>query len=323
MIDKLRALAISRPSDYELREVLADALLAANDPRGELIQMQIALTRRVPPNVREHAEQRSRELLAKHESEWTGAITAWAEVRMRGGFVEAIQSTMKAFLEHGARLLASEPVRSLTLTSVGNDQLKAFPKVAGVDRIEQLRLRGNYTHTGISELLRAPQLKKLQRLTLSSAGTSALGSFQGGALTNLSSLCLTSCEVGDEGVEILANARELSSLTSLFLTRTGLSDEAAKALAGSRTLTRLEVLTLGGNEELGDEGVEALAKSRNFESLRLLEINQTGVSDAAAQAIAKSKTMGSLRRVDVRQTEIGSKGLAALKRRPGVTVKEV
>lgn len=323
MIAKLRALAIARPSDYEIREVLADALLAANDPRGELIQMQIALTRRVSPNVREHAQQRSNDLLSKHEREWTGAITSWAEVRMRGGFIEAIRAPMKAFLDNGAALLANEPVRSLTLTSVNNDQLKSIAKIPGIERIEQLRLRGSYTNIGIIELVRSAQLKKLQRLTLSNAGKSATASFEGGALTCLTSLCLTDCDIGDEGVAALAAARELSSLTSLFLTRTGLSDEAAKSLAQSRTLTRLEVLTLGGNEELGDEGVEALSKSRNFESLKLLEINQTGVSDAAANAIAKSKTMGSLRRVDVRQTEIGNKGLAALKKRPGVTVKEV
>lgn len=320
MIEKLRALTVARPSDYEIREVLADALLAQNDPRGELIQMQITLTRRVSPNVREHALQRTRELLARHEKEWTADITRWAEVRLRGGFVEAIRAPMKAFLENGASLLSREPVRSATLTSVGDKQLKDLPLLPHIDRLEQLRLHGSYGGS-IREVVRAPQLKKLQRLTLSSAGGAAAAAFEGGALTNLLSLSLTGCDVGDEGVAALAGAKEASSLTALFLTRTGLSDEGAQALAQSRTLTRLEVLTLGGNEELGDEGIEALAKSRNFESLRLLEIGQTGVSDAAASAIAKSKTLSKLRRVDIRQSGIGSKGVALLKKR-GLTVRE-
>jgi len=56
----------ARPDDDELRRVLADALLALGDPRGELIQMQL--------NPTLDYQRRAMRLLQQHGLAWTGSL---------------------------------------------------------------------------------------------------------------------------------------------------------------------------------------------------------------------------------------------------------
>jgi hypothetical protein len=61
----------AKPGDLEVRAVLADALTAANDPRGEFITAQLAIAsgRSTPQLVK-----RANELLGKHLTTWMGAV---------------------------------------------------------------------------------------------------------------------------------------------------------------------------------------------------------------------------------------------------------
>jgi uncharacterized protein (TIGR02996 family) len=65
-IDELFREVWQRPDDVELRLVLADALLEAGDPRGELIQLQ--------HNPQADHERRAMRLLQRHGLTWLGSL---------------------------------------------------------------------------------------------------------------------------------------------------------------------------------------------------------------------------------------------------------
>ena len=67
-LDALWATHCTDPGDLAHRAVLADALQATGDPRGELIALQLA------PELDAAAKKRVAELLAAHADEWTGPI---------------------------------------------------------------------------------------------------------------------------------------------------------------------------------------------------------------------------------------------------------
>lgn len=65
-IDELFAEVYANPEDEQLRRVLADALMAANDPRGELILFQLE------PDKDHH--RRAMRLIQAHGISWLGAL---------------------------------------------------------------------------------------------------------------------------------------------------------------------------------------------------------------------------------------------------------
>jgi len=85
-IDDLFAQVYEHPDDDEVRLVLADALLAASDPRGELIQLQF--------HPEADHERRTMELLQRHGLTWLGALRdAVIPIRYERGFVASCVAT--------------------------------------------------------------------------------------------------------------------------------------------------------------------------------------------------------------------------------------
>ena len=70
--EALLARVLSETEDSALRQVWADALLEAGDPRGEVIALQIA-TGGQPLNAAQ--DKRARSILAKHAVEWLGPLS--------------------------------------------------------------------------------------------------------------------------------------------------------------------------------------------------------------------------------------------------------
>jgi len=82
-VGQLLAECLARPDDDAPREVLADALLEREDPRGELIALQL----REP--TADDAVRRVATLIRKHEKEWLGDLARVTKVRVwRRGFLE-------------------------------------------------------------------------------------------------------------------------------------------------------------------------------------------------------------------------------------------
>lgn len=67
-VDELWATHVAQPGDLAHRAVLADALQASGDPRGELIALQLQ------PDLDATTKKRITQLLAAHADEWTGPI---------------------------------------------------------------------------------------------------------------------------------------------------------------------------------------------------------------------------------------------------------
>ncbi len=86
----------SRPDDNELRSVLADALLAIDDPRGELIRCQLEPTR-------DH-ERRAMRLVQQFGLAWMGALRGRViPLAYERGFVATCQALEGAHELAGAR----------------------------------------------------------------------------------------------------------------------------------------------------------------------------------------------------------------------------
>jgi uncharacterized protein (TIGR02996 family) len=94
-VEELLAEVFEHPDDDDLRLVLADALQLRQDPRGELIALQIARHRtqpQPPPSAREVA------LLRRHRKDWLGPLVTAvrpAEAVFARGFLETCQVRFK------------------------------------------------------------------------------------------------------------------------------------------------------------------------------------------------------------------------------------
>jgi hypothetical protein len=85
----------ARPGDLELRAVLADALQAARDPRGEYISLSLATA---AGRGSAAARKRASQLLAAHIDKWTAGIPGAirASRRFERGFLTAVRIKAKA-----------------------------------------------------------------------------------------------------------------------------------------------------------------------------------------------------------------------------------
>jgi len=88
-VDALSAQHTANPGDLEARMVLADALQAAGDPRGELIMLQIAIA---DGTASAGATRRVTTLLQNHADEWTGPLPAIEGPRFERGFLVACET---------------------------------------------------------------------------------------------------------------------------------------------------------------------------------------------------------------------------------------
>jgi uncharacterized protein (TIGR02996 family) len=309
---RLRDLVLGSPRDPEVRSVYADALIQEGDPRGTFIMLQSHLDARISPDKREDARRQIDELLQANRQRWT-EHARWAEVRFKGGFIHAIRAKAKDFVTNGAALLAIEPVLEVNLTSTTDDDLKALAAMASMARVAELKLLGTYGDAGAATLAKSLHLGGLTSLNLKGASLGAAFASSAGNLRSLQLLCLTGMGMGDGAVGILAGG-DHAALERLYLARNELTDEGVSALARSRGLGALEVLCLGGNE-ISDEGVAALAAAKGLGKLVTLELNATGVTDDGLAALAKSKTLGALEKVDVTQCqEVTPAGVSRLRK---------
>src|SRR5215213_7551274 len=62
------------PDDRATWMALADHLAEAGDPRGELMQVQLALEEGRPAAQRQQLKRREAELLAAHQRDWLGPL---------------------------------------------------------------------------------------------------------------------------------------------------------------------------------------------------------------------------------------------------------
>jgi uncharacterized protein (TIGR02996 family) len=135
------------------------------DPRGEFIRVQIGGAN-IP---------RERELLAAHRDEWVAPFAPWSaeDVVFRRGFAEAMSLSGRAFISISDGLFRTSPVRDVRLVAV-QPFMAELARAPNLAKLERLSLRGNWIGPdGVKALVESPYLARLRVLDLSHNGLTA------------------------------------------------------------------------------------------------------------------------------------------------------
>lgn len=162
-LSALLAAVLADPDAAAPRLVYADALLDADDPRGELIALEHRLQAAADPALLD----RRRELRRAHGATW------WPElptrfVRSRWGFARAVALRSEA-LGAAAALAAREPIRSIEVygDELGPEGVQQLPGVP------ELVLR-TANDEAVRALLESPLAESVASLDLSGSGVATL-----------------------------------------------------------------------------------------------------------------------------------------------------
>ncbi len=245
-----------------------------DDPRAQLVALQVALADEKPTRARRAELRHAADALLDAHPEWAAIARAMATKWVfRRGVIDEIETTAERFLAHGTALLEVEPVLRVTLHDTTPELLTQIVDAGLVRSFSRLTIRGSVEDAGASALARAKnaQLRSLN-LGSTSLGTEGLADLvKSRILAACHSLALTGNELGDEGAELLAKGSSLGMLERLYLANCGISDEGALALAKSTKLRQLHTLGLNGNDDITEESTAAFKSSR-LVKLRRLEL---------------------------------------------------
>ncbi|MBA3503268.1 MAG: TIGR02996 domain-containing protein [Myxococcota bacterium] len=218
-VSTLLAEVLANPADDDARLVYADALIAAGDPRGEFIAVQVELAKRGDKTEKQDKKTKPlwdkfRELHSKHSGKWNKPVKQFGrEARWwwHRGFLRAIEiNTMDT---DGAKwladILAGEPVVDLS-TGADKKQLD----VPGIERVERLAIHDEKPAQAIAQAKRLVNIRELR------IGT----------------------HVKDAGMLALVKPAALGKVTHLSLGAPGVKSAASLAkLAASPLGKRLEI----------------------------------------------------------------------------------
>ncbi len=276
------------------RQVFADERLLHNDPRGDLILLDLALAK--PLSIRKRAQlaERRTALLAEHGKAWfpykVGAM------RRRGGFLEAVTATINQLGDD--ELFASEPIVDVTVTGVeGAAGVKKLVKAPWLERIRRLTIRGSIGDAGFAALVTAPNAQRLQALNVTANGIGDLAPLAAN-LPHCRLLSLTGNPIGDAGMTQLAKWTHLPQVETLYLSKCGISSDGVKALL-EIAMPGLVKLCLSSNELEDAVGKVIAARAKNIPNLRRLELKNASIAGKTVDAVLAAK-LPRLASLDVR-----------------------
>jgi uncharacterized protein (TIGR02996 family) len=309
--EALEAALVENPDDLASHAAYADHLQDLGDPRGEFIQVQLALEdEKLPPAQRKKLRARETNLLGEHEPTWLGPLAAALKLRR---------------LEAGAR--GTEPAFQFAhgwLDSLHFDVLGAFGAVAladapGARLLRQLLIDGIEFEAGLPEedeafmarvedlredsgcmdvLTASPHLGNIRVLRI---GEPIDPDFDEGI----------GCHCSAQGVEQFI--ARLPRLEELYLLAHAIN--VAK-LFELPNLTHLRVLQLYHQD---DHPFTILAKNPAAGNLTTLQCHARSYASTASriplgelQALCESEHLRSLRYLRLRLTDLGNDGCRAL-----------
>jgi len=296
---------LADPDASSPKQVFADELLQAGDPRGELIQLELALAGPLAIRRRDALDARHAELLEAHARTWfpykVGAY------RTRGGFIRSVRATFRQ-LRGAAALFANEPVVEVEVEIDAADapKLATQPWLA---RLRHLIVRGPLGSDAFLALWHAaPQLRSLN-VTACGLGPEALTGL-GAGMPLLDRLVLTANPIGDAGLANLRSWRHLDRLETLYVSSCKLSPAGITTLLDGAPLTALDKLCLSNNRL--DDAVAATIASHAtaLPALRHLELHAAGVGAAGARAVLAG--LPKLATLDARRSAIAAADVAEL-----------
>ena len=291
---------LADPTSTAPRQVIADALMAKNDPRGEFITIELALAGPLGIRRRDELAARHAELLAEHGKAW---FETDLEIRRDRGFIASIAGTAKKLLAGAPALFAAHPIVEVHATHVDAKlatQLIAAPWLA---RVRHLVMKGELGDAAFAALVASPNAQQLEHLNvmgckITAKGLAALGTH----LPRVRTLVLTANPIGDAAIAALRTWGALGELEALYLSSCKLTAAGASELFATR-LPKLEKLTLTGNA-LGD-AIGPLLATAQLPALRRIELRKIGATAALLAAIGTPAFS-----VDVRDNRIRANDVA-------------
>jgi uncharacterized protein (TIGR02996 family) len=338
------------PDDLGAHMAYADHLQEQGDPRGEFIQVQLALEDAgIPAAERRRLQKREREVLDVHAAEWLGSLApvllpaedkvkAWLMDRppnhvFARGWLDTLRLPLLTF-EVG-RAFRGAPNLQLLRTLVieahdwddpGFDELTAANYFGNLHKL-QVGPQGRMCHMeaeGVLPLLeKAPRLEEL----LLYAHNVPVGDVFALPLPHLRVLHVW--HLHGYPLEVLAANASLGRLTHLSLWPHALEPagnqaahitfDGVRALVHSPNLPSLTHLELFLTD-LGDRGCEEIVNSVILKRLKVLDVSHGRITDAGAQTLAACPDLTHLERLGIASNYLTSAGIAAL-RATGVAVK--
>jgi uncharacterized protein (TIGR02996 family) len=121
-------------------------------------------------------------------------------------------------------------------------------------------------------------------------------------------------DLGNRGPVLLGRSRHLTRLDALDLAVTALGDHGLQALADSPVFASLRTLHINGNDNArpGVRGMRALADSPHLAELVRLDVSGNNLSEAALRTLFEGRTTGKLARLVLHGNRLGDDGTAAL-----------
>jgi uncharacterized protein (TIGR02996 family) len=341
--DALESALVENPDDLTTHYAYADYLQEQSDPRGEFIQLQLALE---DPQRTEAEKQklqaRVKELLWEYEREWLGTLAddlfphnhdiPWAspklpiEYQFSRGWLDSLALRESNAHRHRAYLgsllcLAPEArlLRKLVL-EYDDGLLEALLDSSCLLNLRVFQL-GRPISRLPSRIVASPilpelitKLPRLEELRLFAQGYDAARLF---TLSNLSSLRILQVYYLNERhpLEVLAANAALGNLTHLLLhPYEGFVDLAGmRAVIESRHLRSLTHLQLHLSD-LGDVGCTEIVTSGILKRLQVLDLRYGEITDAGAHILADCPDLRRLELLDIERNALTQTGIDALRR---------
>jgi uncharacterized protein (TIGR02996 family) len=334
--EALEAAILAVPDDLANHMAYADWLAEQGDPRGEFIQVQLALEDPArPAEERKALLRREGELLNVWERAWLGDLAPFlsqdgAEYRFQfsRGWLDTIDTRWmsKQFVEALNRTPFARLLRNLVVLSLDMDEevLPALRKSPCLSALRQFQLGEPPEEAGslyteeadeIVPLIR--RMPRVEEIRLYVANLNVREMFAE-SLPNLRVLHVY--HLTDYPLEILAANASLGSLEELSLWPHALrgDDEAAyitldgvRALVNSPHLGGLKHLELYLTD-MGDAGCEAIVASGLLKRLSVLDISRGRVTDEGARLLAASPDLRHLSRLVIYKNALTERGIETL-----------
>lgn len=306
---QLLAAVLADPDSDLPKQVLADHLMQAGDPRGELIQLELALAGPLAIRTRDQLAQRHAALLAAHRRAWFPYKLE--SFRTRGGFVRAVRATLIQ-LRAATTMFAQEPIVEVEVTSVDAAGARKLAAAPWLGRVRTLIVRGPIGDAGFAALWSAKAAAQLRSLNVTAGGVTgkALAAL-GGGMPQLETLVLTANPIGDAGLAGLRAWQHLGRLETLYLSKCRISAAGIDALLGGEPLARLDKLCLSHNTLDDSVGVAIARGAAKLPALRHLELIEAGIGTPTVTAVIQA-ALPRLATLDVRKNAIAAADVAAL-----------
>src|SRR5215469_2037941 len=308
--DALEAALVANPDDLASHSAYADYLAEQGDPRGELIQVQLALEdEKKAPEERKRLQKREGELLKAHLRDWLGELAPhlldaeerkWGdqtEYRFSRGWIDRVQivNLSAPLAEAFCRTPLLRLLRELLVIEhtydeddpTGLEELAEAPYLGNV-RLFQLGPESNCHVSGeqaVEFVRKMPRLEEL-RMYAHRADTRQLF-----ALPMPHLRVLHVYHTYDYPLEVLASNKSLGNLTTLALWPHGLEPgddhayipfEAVRSLVHSPHLKGLTHLHIYLSDS-GDEGCAEIVRSGLLKRLKVLDLWSGRISDEGAR----------------------------------------